>query len=152
MSYDLRIFLESNGIVYQTTCPYTPKQNGIDERKNRYLLNVVGTSLLETNTPLSYWLEHPQHRALFHVEIKLLPPINPVPCRLNNFFITNDMLHLLLFSQTVTSLNDDANFFFAFGGGNWNPHKTQNPFFAFHLEFEARTNVLSFSIPKAFQK
>ncbi|KAM1459176.1 hypothetical protein ACFX2I_036147 [Malus domestica] len=32
---ELRAFLDHHGIVHQTTCPYTPQQNGVAERKNR---------------------------------------------------------------------------------------------------------------------
>ena len=52
---ELRAFLDHYGIVHQTTCPYTPQQNGVAERKNRQLLEVVCASLLEARLPLSYW-------------------------------------------------------------------------------------------------
>ncbi|BBH05180.1 hypothetical protein Prudu_016496 [Prunus dulcis] len=53
----LRNYLESHGIVHQTTCPYTPKQNGVVERKNRHLLEVVRASLIDAHMPPSYWVE-----------------------------------------------------------------------------------------------
>ncbi|XP_071688787.1 uncharacterized protein [Rutidosis leptorrhynchoides] len=34
-------FLQRNGIIYQTSCAYTPQQNGIAEKKHRHLLNVA---------------------------------------------------------------------------------------------------------------
>ncbi|PWA87032.1 ribonuclease H-like domain-containing protein [Artemisia annua] len=34
-------FLSQNGILHQTSCPYTPQQNGIAERKHRHLLNTA---------------------------------------------------------------------------------------------------------------
>ena len=54
---DLRAFLDHHDIVHQTTCPYTPQQNGVAERKNRQLLEVVRASLLEAHLLLSYWGE-----------------------------------------------------------------------------------------------
>ncbi|KAM1225543.1 hypothetical protein PS2_043792 [Malus domestica] len=57
VNYDLRAFLDHHGIIYQTTCPYTPQQNGVAERKNRQLLEVVRASLLDAYLPLSYWGE-----------------------------------------------------------------------------------------------
>lgn len=54
---ELRTFLDYQGIVHQTTCLYTPQQNGVAERKNRHLLEVVCASLLEAHLPLSYWGE-----------------------------------------------------------------------------------------------
>ncbi|KAI5315178.1 hypothetical protein L3X38_044354 [Prunus dulcis] len=38
--HDLHTFLSQHGIVHQTTCVYTPQQNGIAERKNHHLLEV----------------------------------------------------------------------------------------------------------------
>ena len=35
--------------------PIHPKQNGVAERKNRHLLEVVRASLIEAHMPLSYW-------------------------------------------------------------------------------------------------
>ena len=34
-------FLQSNGILHQTSCAYTPQQNGVAERKHRHLLNTA---------------------------------------------------------------------------------------------------------------
>jgi hypothetical protein len=31
------IFFKQKGNLYQTSCVYTPEQNGVFERKNRYL-------------------------------------------------------------------------------------------------------------------
>ena len=56
-SFELKHFLEEQGIVHQTTCPDTPQQNGVAERKNRHLLEVVRASLFEANMPSSYWGE-----------------------------------------------------------------------------------------------
>ncbi|KAK3028614.1 hypothetical protein RJ639_039957 [Escallonia herrerae] len=47
----------AHGIIHQTTCSNTPQQNGVVERKNRHLLEVVRASLIETHLPLSYWGE-----------------------------------------------------------------------------------------------
>ena len=56
-SSDLQKYLEGHGIIHQTTCSNTPQQNGVVERKNRYLLEVVRTSLIAAKTPISYWGE-----------------------------------------------------------------------------------------------
>ncbi|RVW98129.1 Retrovirus-related Pol polyprotein from transposon TNT 1-94 [Vitis vinifera] len=40
-SSDLQKYLEGHGIIHQTTCSNTPQQNGVAERKNRHLLEVV---------------------------------------------------------------------------------------------------------------
>ena len=43
MSY----FLNTMGIIQQTTCAYTPQQNGIAERKHRHLLNVARSIMFQ---------------------------------------------------------------------------------------------------------
>jgi hypothetical protein len=57
VNLELRSFLELHGIVHQTTCPYTPQQNGVAERKNRHLLEMVRASLIAAHLPLQYWGE-----------------------------------------------------------------------------------------------
>ena len=54
---ELRAFLDHHCIVHQTTCPYTPQQNGVAKRKNHQLLEVVRAFLLEACLPLSFWGE-----------------------------------------------------------------------------------------------
>jgi len=34
-------FFRENGLIYQTSCPNTPQQNGVAERKNRKLLEMT---------------------------------------------------------------------------------------------------------------
>ncbi|CAL8175997.1 unnamed protein product [Prunus armeniaca] len=57
LSSDIQQYLATHGIVHQTTCPSTPQQNRVSERKNRHLLEVVRASLIEAHMPLFYWGE-----------------------------------------------------------------------------------------------
>ena len=50
-------FLQNHGIIHQRSCPSTPQQNGVAERKNRHLLDMVRTLLLESSTPSRFWCE-----------------------------------------------------------------------------------------------
>ena len=50
-------FLRNHGIRHQTSCTYAPQQNGLAERKNRQLLEVVRASLFGMNIPRFYWGE-----------------------------------------------------------------------------------------------
>ncbi|GJX30501.1 retrotransposon protein, putative, ty1-copia subclass [Tanacetum coccineum] len=43
------------GIVQQLTPPYTPQHNGVSERRNRTLLDMVRSMMNLTTLPLSFW-------------------------------------------------------------------------------------------------
>ena len=57
MSNEFQSFLQNKGMVSQRSCSYTPQQNGVAERKNRHLLDVVRTLLIETSVPPKFWVE-----------------------------------------------------------------------------------------------
>ncbi|KAG9444922.1 hypothetical protein H6P81_016262 [Aristolochia fimbriata] len=46
-----------NGIVHYLSIPRTPQQNGVSERRNRTLLEMVRSMMSGTNLPLSLWSE-----------------------------------------------------------------------------------------------
>ncbi|GKA36129.1 retrovirus-related pol polyprotein from transposon TNT 1-94 [Tanacetum coccineum] len=50
-------FFNEMGILHQTTCAYTPQQNGIAERKHRHLLNVARSLMFQGGIPLRFWSE-----------------------------------------------------------------------------------------------
>ena len=47
----------SNGISRQLTATYTPQQNGVVERKNRTIMNMVRSILSEKQVPKNFWQE-----------------------------------------------------------------------------------------------
>ncbi|WVZ17516.1 hypothetical protein V8G54_010498 [Vigna mungo] len=65
-------FLQSNGILSQRSCPSTPQQNRVAERKNRHLLDVVCTLFLESHVPSRFWCE--ALSTAVHLIIKLSSP------------------------------------------------------------------------------
>ena len=48
-------FMSQHGILYQSSCAHTPQQNGVDERKNRHLVETARTLLLHSNVPFRFW-------------------------------------------------------------------------------------------------
>ncbi|GAA0170397.1 hypothetical protein LIER_24665 [Lithospermum erythrorhizon] len=50
-------FCERNGIIHETSAPYLPQQNGIFERKNRSLKNMMNVMLLSSSLPDEMWGE-----------------------------------------------------------------------------------------------
>ncbi|XP_070053441.1 uncharacterized protein [Nicotiana tomentosiformis] len=54
LSSQFQQFMTSQRIIHQTSCPYTPLQNGIAERKNRHIIE-TRTLLIESRVPLRFW-------------------------------------------------------------------------------------------------
>ena len=54
VNQDVKPFLSLHGIIHQTTCTSTSQQNGVAERKNRHLLDIVCVSLFGAYIPTKY--------------------------------------------------------------------------------------------------
>jgi Integrase core domain/GAG-pre-integrase domain len=48
-------FFKQKGILHQTSCIYTPEQNGVSERKNCHILEVTRSLLFQSNVLKSFW-------------------------------------------------------------------------------------------------
>ncbi|GKC15441.1 retrotransposon protein, putative, ty1-copia subclass, partial [Tanacetum coccineum] len=55
ISQEFKDYLKSCGIVQQLTPPYTPQHNGVSERRNHTLLDMVQSMMNLTTLPLSFW-------------------------------------------------------------------------------------------------
>ena len=55
LSSEFLAFLKENGILSQLTPPYTPQLNGVSERRNRTLLDMVRLMMSTAELPLSFW-------------------------------------------------------------------------------------------------
>ncbi|KAI5349877.1 hypothetical protein L3X38_002768 [Prunus dulcis] len=51
----LAFLFRAQGIIHQTTTPFTPQQNGVSERKNRQLLEVACSLMLDMSVPYHLW-------------------------------------------------------------------------------------------------
>ena len=50
-------FCSQNGIIHQTTAPYSPQSNGVAERKNRTLKEMMNAMLISSGLPQNLWGE-----------------------------------------------------------------------------------------------
>src|SRR3954468_18008392 len=55
LSYEFGLHLKQCGIVSQLTPPGTPQRNGVSERRNRTLHDMVRSMMSLTDLPLSFW-------------------------------------------------------------------------------------------------
>ena len=54
-SHAFKEHLASHGILHQTSCPYTPQQNGVAERKNRHLMEVARSIFFQSDSSWFDW-------------------------------------------------------------------------------------------------
>ncbi|GJT70191.1 retrotransposon protein, putative, ty1-copia subclass [Tanacetum coccineum] len=55
MSQEFLDHLKKHGIIAHRTPPYTPQNNGVPERRNRTLLDMVQSMMSQTTLPKSFW-------------------------------------------------------------------------------------------------
>ena len=55
MSQEFDDHLKNHGIVPQLTPPGTPQRNGVSERRNWTLLDMVRLMMSQSDLPLSFW-------------------------------------------------------------------------------------------------
>src|SRR5206468_4592975 len=54
---DFKQYLDECGILFRSSCPYTPQQNGRAERRNRQITEMGNAMLFQSNCPKCYWFE-----------------------------------------------------------------------------------------------
>ena len=50
-SKDMTEFCQEHDIIHEVTAPYTPQSNGVTERKNKTLMDMVNCMLLSSGAP-----------------------------------------------------------------------------------------------------
>ena len=54
-STQFNMFCEEPGIEHQVTTPYTPQQNGVSERRNKYVMEMAICMLHDNDMPKHFW-------------------------------------------------------------------------------------------------
>jgi len=57
LSNEFKNYLEGNGIKHELTIAYTPQQNGVAERMNRTILDLIRSMLHASHVPKEFWAE-----------------------------------------------------------------------------------------------
>ncbi|GKG35144.1 retrotransposon protein, putative, ty1-copia subclass, partial [Tanacetum coccineum] len=55
MSQEFLDHLKKHGIIAHRTPPYSPQNNGVSERRNQTLLDMVRSMMSQTTLPKSFW-------------------------------------------------------------------------------------------------
>ncbi|CAL2259667.1 unnamed protein product [Prunus armeniaca] len=55
VNHNFQTYFQQHGIIHETTCPQTPQQNGVAERKNRHLLETARALLICAHVPRHHW-------------------------------------------------------------------------------------------------
>ena len=91
LSHSFKNFMASHGILHQTSCAYTPQQNGVAERKNRHLVETTRTILIHGDVPQYFWGD---------VVLSACYLINRMPSSV----LDNKFLILFYFHMTLSTL------------------------------------------------
>ncbi|KAM0982243.1 hypothetical protein ACFX2A_015487 [Malus domestica] len=93
MSRLFKQFLDTNGILHLVSCPYTPQQNGLAERKHRHIIETTVTLLSAAGLPQQFWFHACSHAVFL---------INRMPCQ--NLEMVSPYVKLFAQSPSLSSL------------------------------------------------
>src|SRR3954463_10074449 len=75
-------FFKENGIAHDFSCPRTPQENAVVERKNRTLQEMARTMINETNMAKHFWAEAINSVCYIQNRISIRPILNKTPYEL----------------------------------------------------------------------
>ena len=55
VNQSLQNLFKTNGIIHRISCPGTPEQNGLAERRHRHIVEIALTLLLHASVPTKFW-------------------------------------------------------------------------------------------------
>lgn len=55
VNHHFHAYFQHHGIIHETSCPQTPQQNGVAERKNRHILETARALLIGAHVPTQHW-------------------------------------------------------------------------------------------------
>src|ERR1044072_9262210 len=79
---DFESLFDSNGISHDFSCPRTPQQNGVVERKNRTLQEMAHTMIQETDMAKHFWADAVDTACYIQNRISVRPILNKAPYEL----------------------------------------------------------------------
>ncbi|KAM1997230.1 hypothetical protein ACFX15_030090 [Malus domestica] len=95
MNHTLACFFRDHGIIHQTTTLFTPQQNGVSEQKNRQIMEVARSLMLDKCVPNHLW---------GHAVLAVVYLINLVPSRVLDFQTPFDVLQKHVYLVFVSKL------------------------------------------------
>ncbi|CAH2108768.1 unnamed protein product [Euphydryas editha] len=93
-------YLKKMGIVHQTTCPYTPEQNGLCERMNRTLVEKARCMLFDAQLSKMFWAEATNTAVYLHNRTGLSILQGKTPYEMWHS-VKPDISHLRVFGSMV---------------------------------------------------
>ena len=52
---EFQYYCSAHGILHQSSCPHTPEQNGVSERKHRHVVEIGLALLYQSHLPFNFW-------------------------------------------------------------------------------------------------
>jgi len=97
-------FCEKTGILHNFSAPRTPQQNGVVERKNRSLEELIRTMLSESSLPKYFWVDAVSTSCYVMNRVLIRPILKKTPYKLFNGRKPN-ISHLRVFGCSYFVLN-----------------------------------------------